>query len=335
MKSDEEKINDLAQTLYSKGLTASLWDAKNKARDILGLAKPAASSSWFNSTQEKAVDDIMGSLGVKVEAVRKAEQEKLEQIKKEVKIRFDEEDKKESTVSALEISELKQDSIAEFTVSLPKSEILENAEPVEIEQPKEAPKADVVYFSDSVEGAAADTPVHELVDSDISIEPAEELMQEESEDIVQEAEQSHIGENSDEIDISSESNESQENIDIEIEGQTESLDMQHESNVQIEQKEIVNTLLKSTIEEPTTDTVPLDKVMQNRENTHMDNSEYLDLNQNENNDGNIVDELKAEEIPKIIDDEYKEENSETKIIIEESENVFFEVDKKKLEEEKD
>ena len=30
---EEEKINQLANTLFSKGLAASMWDAKNKAKD--------------------------------------------------------------------------------------------------------------------------------------------------------------------------------------------------------------------------------------------------------------------------------------------------------------
>jgi len=79
---DEQKINQLANTLFSKGLSASMWDAKNKARDILGLT--AQKSAEMNQTPEPATD-IMHDLGISDEEIHKAEEEKIEEIKKEFK----------------------------------------------------------------------------------------------------------------------------------------------------------------------------------------------------------------------------------------------------------
>ncbi len=76
----DKKIEKLAQTLFNKGLAASLWDAKAKAKDILGLS---TDSTIDSSKQSDTVDTIMRSAGVDVVDKEINEPEKVAQATSE------------------------------------------------------------------------------------------------------------------------------------------------------------------------------------------------------------------------------------------------------------
>ena len=53
----QEKVDELASVIYSSGMAASLWDAKRKASDILGLTK-AQKTSIVQSVPNPAISTV-------------------------------------------------------------------------------------------------------------------------------------------------------------------------------------------------------------------------------------------------------------------------------------
>ncbi|MBD3163582.1 hypothetical protein GF323_00080 [Candidatus Woesearchaeota archaeon] len=83
---DEHKITELANTLFSKGLAASMWDARNKAKDILGLSSAKIEQTkQVETKEESAVDNIMKDAGIRIDNVKKVEDEEIARIGQEFK----------------------------------------------------------------------------------------------------------------------------------------------------------------------------------------------------------------------------------------------------------
>jgi len=78
---DEQKINSLANQLFSKGLAASMWDAKNKAKEILGISTQVIERQ---SQREDITKEILQDIGVTDEQFEEAEQKKLDAAKAEM-----------------------------------------------------------------------------------------------------------------------------------------------------------------------------------------------------------------------------------------------------------
>lgn len=110
---DEQKINELANTLFSKGLAASMWDAKNKAKDILGFSSEMIEKSSAevegHKNDEMPVQEIMNEAGIDIVDVKKAEEDKIEEISKEFQKSLGKEDSFENVSDG--IQEAVQDSV--------------------------------------------------------------------------------------------------------------------------------------------------------------------------------------------------------------------------------
>jgi hypothetical protein len=166
---DEDKINQLASQLYSKGLAGSMWDAKNKARDILGLNNQLKSyRSYYNEKEEKEVSGIMQDAGIKPEEVRKAEEEKVQQLIESVQKHFEQTNIREGKNEKYE-----EEAKAEIKEAV--SEAAEDSsKSVEEEINKE--KIPSVYFADSLEGAEPDMLLKDVVESRMKKQNDEEVI---------------------------------------------------------------------------------------------------------------------------------------------------------------
>ncbi len=81
---DDQRVTELAKTLFSKGLAASLWDATNKARDILGITSEKISKDEARlKAEDDSLNDIMKGAGVSVNEVDKATEIKIDEVSKE------------------------------------------------------------------------------------------------------------------------------------------------------------------------------------------------------------------------------------------------------------
>lgn len=270
---DEEKINKLAQNLYSKGFAGSLWDAKNKAKDILGINNQLKS---YRSYEERHVSEIMKDAGVNVEAVKKAEDQKIQQLIQTVQEQFKKQDAVPETAQ-----EMKAPEMQIIPEQAKEQEVAESAD-----KPKDIPS---VYFADSVEGATPEMTVNELMGIKEEENAPEELP-------VLSADAA--------ADI-------KEEMPEEENKESEALETYEEGSGQ-ESCEKEESLGEAKID----GTEPAD----------MAEGGYVAIDTAEENPD--------EEIPKIVEEEFKEEEKgEDKIIIED--NVFSDVDKDKVEEEKD
>jgi hypothetical protein len=108
----------MANMLFSKGLAATRWDAKNKAKDILGLSDrnmEQQDSGVSKIVRDNSVDEIMQNLGVGEQEIKQAEEKKIEEVKEEFEKKLDE----EQTEAVSDFSELAKESQEPDTVQLP------------------------------------------------------------------------------------------------------------------------------------------------------------------------------------------------------------------------
>jgi hypothetical protein len=111
---DEQKVNQLANMLFSKGLAASMWDAKSKAMDIMGLSskkmdKAIEESAEQVEEEEADLKDIMQDDGVSSDSVQKAEDQKIEEVKEEFQKTLEKEESSEVSEGEAEKVELPSD----------------------------------------------------------------------------------------------------------------------------------------------------------------------------------------------------------------------------------
>ncbi|MDO8481418.1 MAG: hypothetical protein Q7S65_06465 [Nanoarchaeota archaeon] len=75
----EEEMNRVANMLFSKGLAASLWDAKERARDIVGLNPPQKMGRAPLPEPKVEVDSILKGAGINTEQLIEAAKKEAEQ----------------------------------------------------------------------------------------------------------------------------------------------------------------------------------------------------------------------------------------------------------------
>ncbi|MCK5140410.1 MAG: hypothetical protein KAQ85_11255, partial [Thermodesulfovibrionia bacterium] len=173
---DEQKITQLANTLFSKGLAASLWDAKNKAGDILGLSKNNEVPVSFDKdvdehleegTGEKgSLNNLMENAGVDMDELKKAEDDKIDEIKEDFQKTIDE-SKEGRTFDNIEQSTIVEEGSSVVDIQEPiKDDVPMEIEPVgegigsieNVELPEN-------LFDNSVEGASPEMLVGEASDT--------------------------------------------------------------------------------------------------------------------------------------------------------------------------
>lgn len=284
---DDEKINKLAQDLYSKGFAGSLWDAKNKAKDILGLNNQLKS---YRSYEERKVNDIMSGAGINVEAVKKAEEQKIQQIIENVQEHFHKEAVERADAESMaQIEQMK--STCSIVEDIPK------------EKTEEKPAIKPAYFSDSVEGATADMTVNELmgIKEEKQSEPAVTQPEEKNEGFIEiNMNEPPKEETSNESDAVAETGK--------VSDEEVKLETYEESSQSVEEPEKL-------------------EIKEESEQSGVEEDEFVAVSNEE--------AKPEEEMPKLIDEEFSEEEKEEKTVIDDNigDNVFSDVDNDKIEEE--